>query len=93
MAAKIIGLVITKKTEEHVEGYLEKVEVYRGKYIGKLKQRNIHVNFSLNVKDKTFKIPIGHIDDAIEIGKRLERRGYRDLTLIFNDREIKISEI
>ena len=91
MASKIIGLKITNKTEEQVEGYLEKIQEY--KRYGELKLRIIEVNFILNVKDNTYKIPIGHIDDAIEIGKRLERRGYSDLTLIFNDREIKISQI
>ena len=92
MSIKIIGLEITKRTEDKVEGYLKKIQIFRN-WKNELEQRNIYVNFILNIKDNTYNIPIGHIEDGIEIGKRLERKGYEDLTLIFNDKKIKISEV
>ena len=87
----ILGPVFTTQNEPIIEGYIKKIVTFRNR-LKQLECKMVKVYFNLNTLDNTFSIPVGHISDAIEIGKRLQKRGYNDLTLIFNDQKIIISE-
>ena len=87
---KILGIVFVKKTDEKVEGYLAKwrTETKQGELI---KDELIKIYFEYIPETGIYTLPIGHIEDAKEIGRQLKGAGYKNVKLLFNDKEYEIN--
>ena len=84
-----LGIVFEKVTRERIEGYLAQLRYHqKGEEIAK--DEIIKTLFEYNPKTGIYRIYVGGFDTAKEIGRQLKREGYKNVRLLFNDKEYEI---